>query len=160
MNTRPLAAAAATARSASGTVNAIGFFAASQFASPLSRRLGTLRMIAGATVGFALATGVSVAAYSFSSGVGVRAAGTVLGFQACLEIVNGLGMAAYALATQRSGLLVYARRHGAIGLLPAHACGDGPVIVKIMDQAGADGVGGEIVPGGIERQVFVLRIGG
>ncbi|MFN3576864.1 MAG: multidrug effflux MFS transporter [Tabrizicola sp.] len=37
-------------------VNAIGFFAASQFASTLSRRLGTLRMIAGATVGFALAT--------------------------------------------------------------------------------------------------------
>ncbi len=37
-------------------VNAIGFFAASQFASPLSRRLGTLRMIAGASLGFALAT--------------------------------------------------------------------------------------------------------
>lgn len=37
-------------------VNAIGFFAASQFAAPLSRRLGTLRMIAGASLGFALAT--------------------------------------------------------------------------------------------------------
>ncbi|WP_135450409.1 multidrug effflux MFS transporter [Tabrizicola caldifontis] len=37
-------------------VNAIGFFAASQFASTLSQRLGTVRMIAGATVGFALAT--------------------------------------------------------------------------------------------------------
>ncbi|MFN6925192.1 MAG: multidrug effflux MFS transporter [Tabrizicola sp.] len=37
-------------------VNAIGFFVASQFAAPLARRLGTLRMIAGATVGFALAT--------------------------------------------------------------------------------------------------------
>jgi DHA1 family bicyclomycin/chloramphenicol resistance-like MFS transporter len=37
-------------------VNAIGFFAASQFASTLAQRLGTLRMIAGATVGFALAT--------------------------------------------------------------------------------------------------------
>ena len=37
-------------------VNAIGFFAASQFASTLSRRLGTLRMIAGASLGFALAT--------------------------------------------------------------------------------------------------------
>ena len=71
----------------------------------------------GAAVGFALATGVSVAAYSFSSGVGVRAAGTVLGFQACLEIVTGLGMVAYALATRRSGLRAYARRHGAIGLL-------------------------------------------
>jgi MFS transporter, DHA1 family, multidrug resistance protein len=37
-------------------VNAIGFFAASQFAAPLAQRLGTLRMIALATTGFALAT--------------------------------------------------------------------------------------------------------
>lgn len=71
----------------------------------------------GEAVGFALATGVSVAAYSFTSGVGVRAAGTVLGFQACLEIVTGLGMVAYAFATRRGDLLVFARRHGAIGLL-------------------------------------------
>jgi MFS transporter, DHA1 family, multidrug resistance protein len=37
-------------------VNAIGFFAASQFAAPLAQRMGTLRMIALATPGFALAT--------------------------------------------------------------------------------------------------------
>lgn len=37
-------------------VNAIGFFAASQFSSPLARRLGTLRMISLATLGFALST--------------------------------------------------------------------------------------------------------
>ena len=43
-----------------------------------------------AAVGFALATGVSVATYSFFAGLGVRTAGTVLGFQACLEIVTGL----------------------------------------------------------------------
>lgn len=36
--------------------NAIGFFAASQFASPLAQRLGTLRMIYLATAGFAVAT--------------------------------------------------------------------------------------------------------
>ncbi|CAN1573254.1 ProP Permeases of the major facilitator superfamily [Paracoccaceae bacterium] len=36
--------------------NAIGFFAASQFASPLAQRLGTLRMIRLATTGFAVAT--------------------------------------------------------------------------------------------------------
>ena len=35
-------------------------------------------------VGLALATGVVVATYSFFAGLGVRAAGTVLGFQACL----------------------------------------------------------------------------
>lgn len=68
-------------------------------------------------VGFALATGVSVATYSFFSGLGVRAAGTVLGFQACLEIVTGLGMVGYALMTRRAELPAYVRRHGPIGLL-------------------------------------------
>jgi DHA1 family bicyclomycin/chloramphenicol resistance-like MFS transporter len=37
-------------------VNAIGFFVASQFASNLARRMGTLRMIRAATTGFALST--------------------------------------------------------------------------------------------------------
>jgi MFS transporter, DHA1 family, multidrug resistance protein len=37
-------------------VNAIGFFAASQFAAPLSQRIGTMRMITIASVGFAMAT--------------------------------------------------------------------------------------------------------
>ncbi|MFM2391275.1 MAG: hypothetical protein RLZZ437_2830 [Pseudomonadota bacterium] len=36
--------------------NAIGFFAASQFAAPLATRMGTLRMIYLATTGFSLAT--------------------------------------------------------------------------------------------------------
>src|SRR5436190_1838971 len=51
----------------------------------------------GPAVGFALATGLSVATYSFFGGLGVRAAGTVLGFQACLEIITGLCMVGYAL---------------------------------------------------------------
>jgi MFS transporter, DHA1 family, multidrug resistance protein len=37
-------------------VNAIGFFAASQFSSPLAQRMGTLRMISLATAGFAVST--------------------------------------------------------------------------------------------------------
>lgn len=37
-------------------INAVGFFAASQFASTLAMRMGTLRMIRLATTGFALAT--------------------------------------------------------------------------------------------------------
>jgi drug/metabolite transporter (DMT)-like permease len=67
-------------------------------------------------VGFALTTGVAVATYSFFAGLGVRTAGTVLGFQACLEIVTGLGMVGYALMSRRADLLGYARRHGAVGL--------------------------------------------
>jgi len=68
-------------------------------------------------VGFALATGVSVAAYSFFGGLGVRAAGTVLGFQAVLEIVTGAGMLSYVALTRCADVPAYVRRHGAIGLL-------------------------------------------
>jgi drug/metabolite transporter (DMT)-like permease len=68
-------------------------------------------------VGFALATGVSVATYSFFAGLGVRTAGTVLGFQACLEIVMGFGMLCYGVTVRRADILSYARRHGAVGLL-------------------------------------------
>ena len=67
-------------------------------------------------VGFALATGVSVATYSFFAGLGVRTAGTVLGFQACLEIVTGFGMLCYGVVARRADLVLYVRRHGAVGL--------------------------------------------
>lgn len=68
-------------------------------------------------VGFAVATGIAVAGYSFLGGLGVRSAGTVLGFQAFLEIVTGAGMVGYAALNRPRGLLSYARRHGAAGLL-------------------------------------------
>jgi drug/metabolite transporter (DMT)-like permease len=71
----------------------------------------------GVAVRFACATGLAVAAYSLFGGLGVRTAGTVLGFQACLEVVTGGGMAVYAFATRGSDVLAHARRHGAIGLI-------------------------------------------
>ncbi len=46
----------ATQFSLAFAVNAIGFFAASQFSATLSQRLGTLRMISLASLGFAIAT--------------------------------------------------------------------------------------------------------
>jgi drug/metabolite transporter (DMT)-like permease len=70
----------------------------------------------GVAVGYACATGLAVAAYSLFGGLGVRTAGTVLGFQASLEIVTGGGMTAYALATRGTRVVQHARRHGAIGL--------------------------------------------
>lgn len=70
----------------------------------------------GPAVGFALATGVSVATYSFFGGLGVRSAGTVLGFQACLEILNGVVMLLFALATRRAALAAHIRRFGPVGL--------------------------------------------
>lgn len=70
-----------------------------------------------AAVGFALATGVAVATYSFFAGLGVRTAGTVLGFQACLEVITGFGTFCYGAVVRRADLAAYVRRHGAIGLL-------------------------------------------
>jgi drug/metabolite transporter (DMT)-like permease len=49
--------------------------------------------------------------------LGVRTAGTVLGFQACLEVITGGGMAVYAFAARGWDVLEHARRHGAIGLI-------------------------------------------
>jgi drug/metabolite transporter (DMT)-like permease len=84
--------------------------------------LGIMMLSFGAGAGraavlLALATGVSVAAYSFFAGLGVRAAGTVLGFQACLEIVTGLGTVGYVAVVRHADLLAYARRSGGRGLL-------------------------------------------
>ena len=65
----------------------------------------------------ALGTGLSVAAYSLLAGLGVRAAGTVLGFQACLEIVTGLSTVGYVAAVRRIELLAYLRKHGRLSAL-------------------------------------------
>jgi drug/metabolite transporter (DMT)-like permease len=92
-----------------------------QIAAVVMISIGIMALSFGAgasctAVGFALATGVSVATYSFFAGLGVRAAGTVLGFQACLEIVTGFGMLCYGVVVRRADLLGYARRYGAVGL--------------------------------------------
>ena len=105
----------------------VAFFAigealsASHLVAVASISLGIMALSFGAgaslpAVGFALATGVSVAAYSLTGGLGVRTAGTVLGFQACLEIVNGIAMVGYALAAKRAVIPAYARRYGVTGL--------------------------------------------
>ena len=86
----------------------------------ISLGIMTLSLGTGAgrdAVVLALATGVSVAAYSLFSGLGVRAAGTVLGFQACLEIITGLGTVGYVAAVRRADLFAYARKGGALGVL-------------------------------------------
>ena len=84
----------------------------------ISLGIMVLSLGAGASrsaVGFALATGVAVATYSFFAGLGVRAAGTVLGFQACLEIVTGFGTFCYGVVVRRADVRAYMRRHGLIG---------------------------------------------
>lgn len=94
-----------------GQMAAVGLISLGIFVLALGAGAGS------AAVGLAVATGASVAAYSFVAGVGVRAAGTVLGFQAWLEVLNGSVMVAYALIMRRDGIALYVRQHGARGLL-------------------------------------------
>ncbi|MEI6200954.1 MAG: EamA family transporter, partial [Enhydrobacter sp.] len=54
--------------------------------------------------------------YSFLAGMGVRTSGTVLGFQACQEVVNGAVVLAYGM-TRRVEFVAYIRRHAAVGAL-------------------------------------------
>src|SRR5882672_9294655 len=104
-----------------------------QIAAVVMISIGIMALSFGAgasrtAVGFALATGVSVATYSFFAGLGVRTAGTVLGFQACLEIVTGFGMLCYGVTVRpagrcgvRGGFPRLPRR----GPVPAARAGDG-----------------------------------
>jgi drug/metabolite transporter (DMT)-like permease len=58
-------------------------------------------------VGFALATGVSIAAYTVADGLGVRRSGTALGYIAWLFLAEGLPLPLYAATFGRRHL-----RHG------------------------------------------------
>ncbi|PVE10701.1 DMT family transporter [Streptomyces scopuliridis] len=67
----------------------------------------------------ALATGLSIAAYTVVDGVGVRDSGSPLGYIAWLMILEGLMIPAYALYARRGLLLAQLRPHAARGLLGA-----------------------------------------
>jgi drug/metabolite transporter (DMT)-like permease len=94
-------------------------------------------------VGFALATGVLIAAYTVVDGLGVRRAGSVLGYIAWLFLLHGLPIPLFALAFRRPGLagrlraglrvgvvagvlslaayalVLWAQRHGALAVVAA-----------------------------------------
>ncbi|MBC3981071.1 DMT family transporter [Streptomyces buecherae] len=58
-----------------------------------------------AALAAAVATGLSIAAYTVVDGVGVRASGTSMGYIGWLMILEGLAIPAYALATRRGALV-------------------------------------------------------
>src|SRR6266403_741799 len=68
------------------------------------------------TVGLALATGISIATYSFLGGLGVRSSASILGFQAWHEILTGTGMLAFVAFRRPGRIWAFARIKGAIGL--------------------------------------------
>lgn len=72
-----------------------------------------------AVIGAALATGLSIAAYTVVDGLGVRASGTPLGYVACLMAVQGSVLPVYALRRWGWGSVAVLRPYAALGLLGA-----------------------------------------
>jgi drug/metabolite transporter (DMT)-like permease len=67
-------------------------------------------------VGFALATGVAIAAYTVADGLGVRRSGSDLGYVVWLFLAGGLPIPLYALAVHGRGLVPRAREQLGVGV--------------------------------------------
>ncbi|MET9380073.1 EamA family transporter [Streptomyces sp. NPDC002928] len=72
-----------------------------------------------AAIGAALATGLTIAAYTVVDGLGVRASGSSLGYIAWLMAVQGGVLPAYALYRRRRELPAVLRPFAGVGLLGA-----------------------------------------
>ena len=72
-----------------------------------------------AAIGAALATGLTIAAYTVIDGLGVRASGTPLGYIAWLMAVQGLAIPAYMYARVRGGIVRQLRPYATLGLCGA-----------------------------------------
>lgn len=67
----------------------------------------------------ALATGLSISAYTVVDGVGVRAAGSAAGYVAWLMILEGVPLVVYAICVRRTALWPQLRPYAGRGLLGA-----------------------------------------
>jgi drug/metabolite transporter (DMT)-like permease len=67
-------------------------------------------------VPFAVATGVTIAGYTFLNGLGVRLGGTVLGYLALLEIGTGSGVLLVTVLRRHAEINVFARMQGLRGI--------------------------------------------
>ncbi|RPE43231.1 hypothetical protein EDD90_6423 [Streptomyces sp. Ag109_O5-1] len=72
-----------------------------------------------AAIGAALATGLSIAAYTVIDGLGVRASGSSVGYIAWLMALQGLVIPGYALYRRHGELITTARPFAALGLFGA-----------------------------------------
>ncbi|MFJ9740459.1 EamA family transporter [Streptomyces sp. NPDC101166] len=72
-----------------------------------------------AAIGAALATGLTIAAYTVIDGLGVRAAGSPLGYIAWLMAVQGTVLPLYAITRWRGRTPEVLRPHAVLGLLGA-----------------------------------------
>lgn len=88
-------------------------------------------------LGWAFATGVVIATYSMVDGVGVRKAGSALGYIAVLDIGFGVVVTTIALLKCRSRTLAYARREWRRGLGGGVLCFGAYALVLWAFQLGA-----------------------
>ncbi|MFG2128603.1 EamA family transporter [Streptomyces sp. NPDC048751] len=72
-----------------------------------------------AAIGAALATGMTIAAYTVVDGLGVRASGSATGYIAWLMAVEGLALPTYAVWRWRGDTVARLRPFAAVGLLGA-----------------------------------------
>ncbi|MER5429210.1 EamA family transporter [Streptomyces sp. NPDC002588] len=70
-----------------------------------------------AAIGAALATGLTIAAYTVVDGLGVRASGSSLGYIAWLMAVQGAVVPAYTVTRRRGGTVALLRPFAVLGLL-------------------------------------------
>ncbi len=95
---------------------------ATQIAGIVLISVGILALVIGKgndrrAVGYALATGISIATYSFLGGLGVRSSASVFGFQAWIEILTGIGMLAFAMIRRPGKVQAFVQTSGGIGLI-------------------------------------------
>lgn len=93
-----------------------------QIAAVTLTSAGILMLVVGKggdriAIALAIATGISIAAYSFFGALGVRASAGVLGFQAWLEILTGIGMVSFIAIRRGSAIGAFIRVHYPMGLL-------------------------------------------
>ncbi|MFF3466051.1 EamA family transporter [Streptomyces sp. NPDC002619] len=72
-----------------------------------------------AAIGAALATGLSIASYTVVDGLGVRASGSSAGYTACLMVIQGVAVPAYAVWRWRGRTAAVLRPFAALGLFGA-----------------------------------------
>ena len=71
---------------------------------------------------FGLATACFISGYTVVDGLGVRASGNPLGYIAWLFVIDSLPLFFFAVATRRSDLVPYVRRHWRPGLIGGFLC--------------------------------------
>ncbi|MET8448756.1 DMT family transporter [Streptomyces sp. NPDC005209] len=72
-----------------------------------------------AAIGAALATGLSIAAYTVVDGLGVRVSGSPVGYTAWLMVIQGVAIPAYAVGRWRGETVARLRPYAPLGLFGA-----------------------------------------